>query len=236
MNVSLNEQNRINWVQEQLSKLPAGFSILDAGAGEQQYKKFCGHLSYTSQDFAAYNPSSDQHGLQMNSWDYGKLDIVSDIVNIPRPDQSFDAILCTEVFEHIPDPISAIREFSRLLKPGGVLIITAPFCSMTHFAPYHFCTGFNRYFYESHLSSNGFNISSITPNGNYFSYMAQEINRMPYVAVNYNLKKLNYLGKFAISVLNKCLLKWAANDDQSSELMCFGYHVVALKLMNNDCC
>jgi SAM-dependent methyltransferase len=165
----------------------------------------------------------------MDSWDYGKLDIICDITNIPRPDHSFDAILCTEVFEHIPDPISAIKEFSRLLKPGGKLILTAPFCSMTHFAPYHFATGFNRYFYETQLTLNGFNISSITPNGNYFSYLAQEINRMPHVAVNFGLGRINFLGKIAISYLNKYLVRLATNDNQSSELMCFGYHVVAVK-------
>ena len=229
MSVSINEQSRIDWVAQELKKIPAGLTILDAGAGEQQYKKYCSHLNYVSQDFAAYNPTSDQHGLQMGSWDYGKLDIVSDIVSIPRPDQTFDAILCTEVFEHIPDPIAAVKEFSRLLKPGGILILTAPFCSMTHFAPYHFATGFNRYFYETHLSLNGFSIGSITPNGNYFSYMAQEINRMPHVAINYGLSKINFLGKLAISYLHKNLVKWASSDDQSSELMCFGYHVVAMK-------
>ena len=148
MNTSFNEQSRINWVTAVLEKIPAGWVILDAGAGEQQYKKFCTHLKYVSQDFAAYNPVSNEQGLQMGSWNYGELDIVSDITNIPRADGSFDAILCTEVFEHIPDPIAALKEFSRLLRPGGVLIITAPFCSMTHFAPFHFATGFNKYFYE----------------------------------------------------------------------------------------
>jgi ubiquinone/menaquinone biosynthesis C-methylase UbiE len=229
MSVSTNEQSRINWVAQELKKIPEGLTILDAGAGEQQYKKYCSHLNYVSQDFAAYSPTSDHHGLQMGAWDYGKLDIVSDIVNIPKPDNTFDAILCTEVFEHIPDPTAAVKEFSRLLKPGGILIVTAPFCSMTHFAPYHFSTGFNRYFYETHLSLHGFSINSITPNGNYFSYMAQEINRMPHVAINYGLSKINFLGKLAISYLHKCLVKWASSDDQSSELMCFGYHVVAVK-------
>jgi hypothetical protein len=78
MSVSTNEQSRINWVAQELKKIPEGLTILDAGAGEQQYKKYCSHLNYVSQDFAAYSPNSDQHGLQMGAWDYGKLDIVSD--------------------------------------------------------------------------------------------------------------------------------------------------------------
>src|SRR5688572_8138645 len=110
-----NEERRIAWVKSTLQSLPAGLRLLDAGAGEQQYRKFCSHLNYVSQDFAAYHPEEEKEGLQMEKWDYGKLDIVSDIVNIPVEAATFDAVLCTEVFEHIPDPVAAIREFSRLL-------------------------------------------------------------------------------------------------------------------------
>jgi 2-polyprenyl-3-methyl-5-hydroxy-6-metoxy-1,4-benzoquinol methylase len=46
--------------------------------------------------------------------------------------------MCVEVFEHLPEPIKAVEEFARLFKPGGYLILTAPFCSLTHFAPLSF--------------------------------------------------------------------------------------------------
>ena len=65
----------------------------------------------------------------MGSWDQTGLDIVGDITSIPEPDASFDAILCVEVLEHVPDPLAALRELGRLLKPNGQLILTAPFCS-----------------------------------------------------------------------------------------------------------
>ncbi|MGA2913324.1 MAG: class I SAM-dependent methyltransferase [Methanoregula sp.] len=67
------------------------------------------------------------------------LDIVSENTSIPELDASFDAIMCIEVFEHLPEPILAIKEFSRLLKPDGHLILTAPFCCLTHMAAYYFC-------------------------------------------------------------------------------------------------
>ncbi|MDQ3108347.1 MAG: methyltransferase type 11, partial [Bacteroidota bacterium] len=87
-----NEDNRRDWVKRQLEKLPVNARLLDAGAGEQQYKPFCAHLKYVSQDFAAYKPENMDSGLQMTSWDYGKLDIISDITSIPEADGSFDAI------------------------------------------------------------------------------------------------------------------------------------------------
>ena len=143
-----NEATRVAWIEQTLQKIPAGARLLDAGAGERQFERFCAHLRYVAQDFAQYDGQGDGTGLQTGSWDQSKLDIVSDIARIPEPDASFDAIMCTEVFEHIPHPAQAMAEFARLLRPGGWLLITAPFCSLTHFAPYHFYTGFSKYFYD----------------------------------------------------------------------------------------
>ena len=142
-----NEVNRNKWIEVTLKKVPSGLRILDAGAGNQQFRRFCLHLVYVSQDFGKYDGKGDEVGLQTGEFDYGKTDIVSDIIAIPQPDASFDAIMCTEVLEHLPMPEAAIQEFSRLLKDSGHLILTAPFCSLTHFAPYHYTTGFNRYYY-----------------------------------------------------------------------------------------
>lgn len=229
METNLNESARIEWVEKQLKKLQPESVLLDAGAGEQQYKKFCSHLQYVSQDFAAYKPAPNDSGLQMQGWDYGKLDIVSDITKIPRDDQSFDAILCTEVFEHIPDPLAALKEFSRLLKTGGTLILTAPFCSMTHFAPFHYYTGFSKYFYQHHLKEKGFEIVEINSNGNYFSYIEQELNRTPFITEQYSTQKISLLEMQAIKLVSKLLKRLKTADKGSDELMCFGLHVVAVK-------
>ena len=138
-----NLSTRETWRQETLKKIPAGVWILDAGAGEQKYKIFCSYLKYVAQDFGQYDGRGNGQGLHTGQWDQSALDIVSDITAIPKPDGSFDAIPCVEVLEHLPNPIAAIKEFQRPLKFGGHLIITAPFCSLTHFATYHFYTGFN---------------------------------------------------------------------------------------------
>ena len=173
-----NASIRTTWIENTLKKIPPGNRILDAGAGEQQYKKFCSHLRYISQDFAEYDGRGDKKGLQTGSRNNTGLDIVSDITSIPVSDCSFDAVLCTEVFEHLPEPLLALKEFSRIIKKGGYLIITAPFCSLTHYSPYHYYTGFNRYFYETHLAKFGFKIIEIKTNGNFFEYLAQEIRRV----------------------------------------------------------
>jgi SAM-dependent methyltransferase len=224
-----NEKTRIAWVEQALKQVPAGSLILDAGAGEQQYRKFCSHLSYVSQDFAAYKPEELDLGLQMPKWEYGQLDIISDIIAIPRPDQSFDAILCTEVLEHIPDPNAALHEFARLLKPGGMLILTAPFCSMTHFAPYHYCTGFSVYYYQKWMEELGFEIRELKNNGNYFSFIGQEINRLPYVIEQYLGKRPGWWLNLALRIVSSFLNKAKDRADSSSELLCFGWQLIAIK-------
>ena len=225
-----NEENRRVWIEQTLKELPEGNRLLDAGAGEQQYKKYCDHLHYVSQDFAEYEPEELDQGLQMDRWDYGQLDHVCDITSIPEPDSSFDAILCSEVFEHLPNPLAAVDEFSRLLKPGGSLLLTAPFVSLTHFAPYHFATGFNRFFYEHNLTSRGFCVEKIAANGNYFELVAQELRRCSSVAENYTNRRPNRIEKWSLKMLLGMLERFSKAGQQSSELGCYGLHVMARRL------
>jgi ubiquinone/menaquinone biosynthesis C-methylase UbiE len=223
-----NESARVKWIEETLKKIPEGLTILDAGAGELQFKKFCGHLKYIAQDFGQYS-GEGKIGLQTGTWDNSKLDIVSDILSIPLSDHSVDAIMCTEVLEHIPDPLGAIKEFSRLVKPGGYLLITAPFASLTHFAPYHFASGLSRFFYEKHLPDNGFEITDLQLNGNFFEYVAQENRRIKSVALKYANKKINIFQKIIIHLNLYILQGLSKRDKGSSELLCFGVHVFAKK-------
>ena len=57
-----NQAMREHWLETTLAALPAGARILDAGAGELQYKRFCGHLAYVSQDFGKYDGKGDNAG------------------------------------------------------------------------------------------------------------------------------------------------------------------------------
>ncbi len=224
-----NEAARDEWVAKTLRALPPDSRLLDAGAGTQPYRRFCDHLRYVSQDFAKYDGSGDAKGLQLDGFDYGTLDIISDITAIPEPDGSFDAILCSEVLEHLPDPVAAVRELGRLLKPGGQLILTAPFCSLTHFAPYHFSTGFSRYWYEEHLPKHGFAIAELTLNGNFFEYLGQEVRRISTMSERYAKGRPSRLEFYAMHFVLRMLQRFSKQDGGSSELLCYGYHVRALR-------
>ncbi len=224
-----NTSTREIWLEKVLCSIPDNARILDAGAGTQRYRKFCGRMQYVSQDFGEYDGKSTLEGLQNPDFNYGKLDIVSDITAIPEPDSSFDAVMCIEVLEHLPDPLPAIKEFSRLLKTGGTLILTAPFCSLTHMAPYHFVSGLNKFWFLKHLPAQQLQITELIANGNFFEYVAQEINRVPSMAARYSKTKPGILGLVGMYLVQRMLMRCSRADSESQEVLCFGYQVVAKK-------
>ena len=226
---NINEINRQAWLRKTLAKRPEGGRILDAGAGELKNRQHCSHLDYVSQDFCQYKGSDEaakNEGLQDANWDTSRINIVSDIAAILAPDASFDSVLCSEVLEHVPDPTCALDEFFRLLKPGGKLILTAPFSSMVHMAPYHYCSGFSRYWYEHHLTSRGFDIIELTPNGDWFAFIEQELMRLG----SMERQRGNWSWPFAYiySLIGLIYFK-LRSDRRAEDLACFGWHVVAEK-------
>ncbi len=224
-----NKANRHAWLKNTLAGIPPGQRILDAGAGEQQYKRFCAHLDYVSQDFARYDGRGDGAGLQKGIWDQSHLDIVCDITSIPEPDGSFDVTMCIEVLEHLPDPIRALGELARLLKRGGMLIVTAPFCSLTHFSPYFYYTGYSRYFYEYWLSELGFHIEDMQWNGNYFEYLAQELRRLPSSGKKYSRISPSWFERGAMHIILRLLRRLSRHDQGSQKLLAYGLHIRARK-------
>jgi ubiquinone/menaquinone biosynthesis C-methylase UbiE len=224
-----NKQNRHNWIKQKLKELPAGFKILDAGAGELQFKPFCSHLNYTSQDFAQYDGKGDGIGIQTEKWDNSKLDIVSDITNIPVESNTFDVVFCSEVLHHLPHPVNALKELVRVLKPNGQLIITAPFASLTHFAPYHFSSGFNKYFYEYWMKEFNCDITELTYNGNYFEFVAQEVRYAAEVAQKYSSVKMTLKEKLAQRIFLAFLQKNSKQTSNAKELLAFTMMIVAKK-------
>jgi SAM-dependent methyltransferase len=56
---------------------------------------------------------------------YGVADVVSDDF-LPFPDASFDVVMCIQAFDFVPDPVVAVRELERVLRPHGAVLVSVP--------------------------------------------------------------------------------------------------------------
>lgn len=220
-----NESIRIKWVKYQIQRLPSEATLLDAGCGGQQYRQFCGHLNYKSQDFAQYvvdetdGFASGLGGEQ--GYKYGELDYIGDIWSIDESTGHFDAILCTEVFEHIPYPNETVKEFARLTKVGGKLILTLPSNCLRHMDPFFFYSGFSNRYLEKILTEAGFEIEILETIGDYYSWLAVEMAR--------TMKNHGIFVKLALLPA----LVWYMRKPKtalSTNTLCMGYHVVAKRV------
>ena len=167
--LNFNQVERDLWIARQATLIRDGSKILDVGAGSCPYRPFFQHCDYKTQDFQKLSPE-----LLRDRKGYGAVDYCCDASNIPVPDKSFDVILCSEVLEHVFEPTKVIKEFGRIIKPGGQLILTAPLGSGIHQAPHHYFGGFTPYWYEKILKESGFEKIIIQPNGGFFKHYGQE--------------------------------------------------------------
>lgn len=98
-----------------------GMHMLDAGCGT-------GHFSAVAAGRGAHVTSLDV-GERLLAKVATKCDsqrIVASVERMPFGDQTFDIVLCTEVLEHLRSPRAGVSELTRVVRPGGRLIITTP--------------------------------------------------------------------------------------------------------------
>jgi len=96
-----------------LHRLPeSGLSVLDIGGRLQPYRLVLGARvkNYIAVD------------LRVNPL----VDISAAAEALPFPDGQFDFVICTQVFEYLPDPRLALAEIKRVLRNGGVLFLSSP--------------------------------------------------------------------------------------------------------------
>ncbi len=98
-------------------------------------------------------------------------DVGADVQALPFRDGVFDAVKATEVLEHVPDVARALAECRRVLRPGGHVVITAPFLERLHGDPGDF-SRYTRSMWERLLADADLKAVTITEQGGYFTHLA----------------------------------------------------------------
>jgi len=153
------------FIETQARAIPDGALVLDAGAGEHTYASMFDHTDYESADFEQVDKP------------YRKATYTCDLVDIPVDSDRYDAVLCSQVLEHIPEPLRVLTELRRVLKPGGQLWLTAPLFYEEHEKPYDFFR-YTQFGLRHLLEAAGFEVDSVEPLEGYFatlSYQAKTV-------------------------------------------------------------
>lgn len=138
--------------------------VLDVGCGQSPYR------------FLLDRSKTNYHGIDIadaQKFDYSNPEITPfNGVDIPFGNNSFDAIVCTEVLEHVFHHARLVSEMHRVLKPGGTGLITVPWSARYHYIPYDYF----RYTPSALRDIFGsFSSVEVTPRGNDIAVIANKL-------------------------------------------------------------
>ncbi|HMQ34138.1 MAG TPA: class I SAM-dependent methyltransferase [Chloroflexaceae bacterium] len=132
---------------------------LDLGCGARPYMELFGHVEqYVGLDLPDV-PAADVHG---------------DGQTLPFQSASFDTVLCNEVLEHVPEPARLLREAARVLRPGGVLLLTTPQTWGLHHEPHDFYR-YTRYGLRHLAAQAGLEVLEVAPTSGLWATLAQRL-------------------------------------------------------------
>jgi SAM-dependent methyltransferase len=157
----LERKSILSFVRAAASALPPGAVVLDVGAGDAPYRELFAHCEYLTSDWA----QSQHEGAAGAA-------ILAPADRIPLQTGSVDAILMTQVLEHVPEPQRVLDEAARLLRPGKTIYISVPFVWELHELPHDYWR-FTPASLGHLLRAAGFEAVEIRPRTDCFTTLAQ---------------------------------------------------------------
>ena len=136
--------------------------MMDFGCGSKPYKTLFNVEEYIGVD---YQNEGHPH-------DNEQVDIFYDGKTIPLPEEYFDSVLSSEVFEHVFNLDEILKEIHRVMKEGGKLLITCPFVWNEHEVPNDFAR-YSKFALQDILQKNGFEIIEFHKSGNFLLTILQ---------------------------------------------------------------
>lgn len=162
------------------------------------------------------------------------VDVVGDAHNLPFENEKFDVVLCTEVLEHLHSPHIAASEMKRVLKMGGLLILSTRFIFPIHDAP----DDFYRYtkYGLKYLFKDGWEILELKEETGTKDAMAVLLQRLGYQTK----LKCNIFSKMALFLLAKIICVFPSLIDkefgdinhlaEEKNILTSGYYLACRKI------
>jgi SAM-dependent methyltransferase len=167
-----------DWIDLQFSHLVATLArlaprthgrLLDVGCGEKPYQHLFTHVTeYIGVEHEATFAATDTSRR-------GGPDVTYDGKRLPFADASFDSVLSAQVLEHTPHPGELIGEMARVLKPGGVLLMSAPFSFRLHEEPHDYFR-FSPHGLRELCDRAGLDVDHVEPHGGLWSLLGHKLN------------------------------------------------------------
>ncbi|MBS1600055.1 MAG: class I SAM-dependent methyltransferase [Bacteroidetes bacterium] len=136
--------------------------LLDFGCGSKPYKSFFKVDEYVGVDFQNEGHPHDNE----------QIDFFYDGKALPFPNEYFDCVLCSEVFEHIFNLEEVLKEINRVLKKDGKILITCPFVWNEHEIPFDYAR-YTLFALKDILERNNFCIVEFEKSGNFVTTLTQ---------------------------------------------------------------
>ncbi len=137
--------------------------LMDFGCGSKPYKSLFDHVKeYVGVD---YDGEGHTHENE-------QIDVYYDGKTIPFADNTFDSVLCSEVFEHLFNLDDILKELNRVMKPGAKMLITCPFVWNIHEAPIDYAR-YTPYALKHNFEKNGFKVLTEERKGNFVQTIFQ---------------------------------------------------------------
>lgn len=184
--------------------LPAGSRVLDLG-GNKILKR--GRF-----DIECY----DLRVVYANLSTAKQPDLQSDAAHVPFRDSCFDAVICSELLEHVPNPLIVLHEAHRVLRVPGVLLICVPFLFRLHGDPYDYGRYTPRY-WEENLTRIGFSDVEIERQGLFWSVLVEMLRSLAHEMFQQERPRSAWMRRLVAKVISLGQQKALAWDIQCEE-------------------
>jgi SAM-dependent methyltransferase len=178
---------------------------VDIGCGSKPYEKFTNADKYIGLEL------DNELSKELKSADY-----YYDGITIPFDNNSTDSVLISQVFEHVFTPNELLQEINRILKSGGILLMSVPLVWDEHEQPYDYGR-YTSYGLRYILNKNGFEVIELIKTSNDFTAIVQLVVAFIYKTTLTKNKYINLLTTmiiiFPINIIGLLISKLLPKND-----------------------